>query len=156
MRKKIAISLSILLAFVFLALVTQVHAEEEHNPWVSTWDATDATIPRDVFNQDEDVRVKAYNSPTKGPYDLILRYPDGSTTSLASGLTGYHEAVYPGATMTPSLGGYTIYAGSACVGYATGLYTVVPELPLGTIMATVACFGAVAGLATTKRLRLKK
>jgi hypothetical protein len=156
MRKKLAISLAMsamLLTLVSIALITQVHAEE--NPWVSTWDANVPNTPKDTFNLGEDVLVKAYNNPNKGPYDLILKYPGGSEVTLASGLTGYHEHVYPGSKMTPLLGEYTLKAGSASVGYASLIYTAIHELALGTILATVASFGAVLGLAGTKRLRLR-
>jgi len=149
MRK---LMLLILFGLILASYATVVANAQEINPWVSTWDATNANLPRDVFNTGESVRVKAYNDPTKGAYDIILRYPNGSATTIASGLTGYHEAVYPAATMTPALGGYTLFAGSASVGYATALYTVIPEVIFGVLGTFAACF---AGFGL-KSLRAKK
>jgi len=139
--------LPILAILVIISLVPQANA----NPSIDTWDAAKGPdFWKDQFTEGEDVGITVNCAGNYGPYEIILLYPNGTVKTVAQGLVGPIKKVYPGSTMTPEHGTYEVSAGSASTHYATAVYFVVPEAPLGVVAALVACLAALG----YKRLRI--
>jgi len=157
LKKAVVATLSVLTVLLLVSIAPRVYAQEEHDPWVATYD-TDNN-PRDVFLVRETVRIVAYSSAT--PYTIqVWTSEDGGTnwshvkdiTSPSNNYLDDHMDI----SEPPAGRQYELSLFYSSKRYGIATYFVIPELPFGTAMGTTASFGALSGLVTSRRLRLRR